>query len=308
MTRAVVLAYHNVGVRCLSVLLAHGVEVPMVLTHVDNPDENIWFDSVAQFAAVNRLPCVTPADPNTPEWIERLRALQPDFIFSFYYRHMLDMQLLATARLGAFNMHGSLLPKYRGRAPVNWAVIHGEKQTGATLHRMVEKPDAGAMLAQQAVPILPDDTAHEVFQKVTVAAELALDGVLPKLIAGTAAETPLDLSQGSYFGGRKPEDGRIDWTQSAQAIHNLIRGVAPPYPGAFTDIHGKTLRIMRSRLERTHTARPGAIALHAEENGIFAACADASVLELLNVEHGGKRIDAHQFSLLFGATRVAITS
>ncbi|HYM36529.1 MAG TPA: hypothetical protein VET48_14110, partial [Steroidobacteraceae bacterium] len=94
MTRAVVFAYHNVGVRCLSVLLAHNVDIALVVTHTDNPNENIWFDSVERLAKVNRLPCATPTDPNAPEWIDRIRTLQPDFIFSFYYRHMLKMELL----------------------------------------------------------------------------------------------------------------------------------------------------------------------------------------------------------------------
>ena len=197
MTRAVVFAYHNVGVRCLSVLLAHGVDVQLVITHTDSPTENIWFASVERLAANNHLPCATPLDPNTPEWIERIRALQPDFIFSFYYRHMLKVEVLNAARVGAYNLHGSLLPKFRGRAPVNWAVIKGERHTGATLHRMVAKPDAGEIVAQQSVPILPDDTAHEVFQKVTVAAEIALDQVLPSLLAGTAMMTPMNLAPGT---------------------------------------------------------------------------------------------------------------
>jgi len=306
MTRAVVFAYHNVGVRCLSVLLAHGVEIPLVITHTDNPNENIWFDSVERLATANRLPCATPDDPNTPEWIDRLRALQPDVIFSFYYRHMLHPELLAVARLGAFNMHGSLLPKYRGRVPINWAVIHGERYTGATLHRMVAKPDAGAVIAQQAVPILPDDTAHDVFQKVTVAAEIALDATLPDLLAGRATETPLNLAHGSYFGGRKPDDGRIDWRESAQSVHNLIRGVAPPYPGAFTDIQGKRLRLLSSRVERGVTARPGPVCIYADGTRILANCADSRVLELTAVEHDGQRLNAHSLHALFGSARIVV--
>jgi len=307
MTRAVVFAYHNVGVRCLSVLLAHGVDIQLVITHTDNPTENIWFDSVERLATINRLPCATPTDPNSPEWIERIRALQPDFIFSFYYRHMLAVELLDAARLGAYNLHGSLLPKYRGRVPVNWAVIKGERYTGATLHRMVAKPDAGEIVAQQSVPILPDDTAHEVFQKVTVAGEIALDQVLPALIAGTAAMTPMDITPGNYFGGRKPEDGRIDWSQSAQAIHNLIRGVAPPYPGAFTEIQGKLLRVLRSRLDRNLKVHNSAISLYVEGTRILVDCADARVLELLEVEYQGRQLDAPALVSLFGANRVALT-
>ena len=192
MTRAVVLAYHNVGVRSLSVLLAHGIEVALVLTHRDNPSENIWFGSVAELAAWHEIPTITPDDPNTPEVMARIAAARPDFIFSFYYRHMLKPELLALASRGAYNLHGSLLPKYRGRVPVNWAVLKGERETGATLHEMVAKPDAGRIVAQERVPILPDDTAQDVFEKVTVAAEIALDGALPGLIAGTAPHLAQD--------------------------------------------------------------------------------------------------------------------
>ena len=145
MTSAIVFAYHNVGVRCLSVLLAHGVKVPLVVTHTDNPNENIWFDSVATLAREHGIPVITPDDPNLPEIIAQIAALQPDFIFSFYYRNMLKAALLNIPKRGALNMHGSLLPKYRGRVPVNWAIIKGETETGSTLHYMTEKPDNGAI-------------------------------------------------------------------------------------------------------------------------------------------------------------------
>src|SRR5262245_35809311 len=230
MPSAIVFAYHNVGVRCLSVLLSHDLDVRMVFTHKDDPRETIWFGSVAQLAHDHHLIVATPDNPNTPDVIARIRAAQPDFLFSFYYRHMLSAEILELPRSGAYNMHGSLLPKYRGRVPVNWAVIRDEKETGATLHTMLVKPDAGAIAAQQAVPILPNDTAYDVFGKVTVAAELALDRVLPSILNGTVRLTEQRLSEGSYFSGRKPEDGRIDWGKSAQEIHNLVRGVAPPYP------------------------------------------------------------------------------
>jgi methionyl-tRNA formyltransferase len=291
----------------LSTVLAHGIDVALTVTHRDNPNENIWFDSVERLATVNRMPCATPDNPNAPEWIERVRALQPDFIFSFYYRHMLDMALLDTARLGAYNMHGSLLPKYRGRVPVNWAIVNGERQTGATLHRMVAKPDAGAMVAQQSVPILPDDTAYDVFQKVSVAAEIALDGVLPKLINGTAIHTQLDLTQGSYFGGRKPEDGRIDWKQSADRIHNLIRAVAPPYPGAFATIEGKHLRFLRSRIEKNLHAQSNPPALRVEGQRFLVDCADGRVLELLSIEYENSPLQPAEFEKVFGSTRVALS-
>lgn len=291
--RAIVFAYHNVGVRCLKVLLAQGIDVALVVTHKDNPDENIWFGSVAATAAEYGIPTITPDDPNSPEILPGLQALRPDFIFSFYYRHMLKPAVLATAGRGAYNMHGSLLPRYRGRVPINWAVLHGETETGASLHEMVEKPDAGRLVAQQAVPILPDDTAGEVFDKVVVAAEMCLAGVLPRLISGTAPHLPMDLKAGSYFGGRKPEDGRIDWSMPAREIHNLVRAVAPPYPGAFCDIPAGHLRVLRTigGGERIDVA-PFEPSLLAVDGKLYARCGDGRCLRVLSAELNGRPLTA----------------
>ena len=282
MASAVVFAYHNVGVRCLSVLLAQGVDVKLVVTHEDNPDETIWFSSVSALAREHGLSCITPADPNAPEIVERVRAAQPDFLFSFYYRNMLKAPLLQVARRGCYNMHGSLLPKYRGRVPINWAIIKGESETGATLHVMNEKPDNGPIVDQTAVPILPDDTAQDVFGKVTVAAEITLHRCLPALMAGAAKLTAQDLSKGAYFGGRKAEDGRIDWKQGARDIHNLVRAVTRPYPGAFCDTAAGRLIIWRTlALERRSTGAP---ALYLENDAICARCGDGGLLKILDAE------------------------
>jgi methionyl-tRNA formyltransferase len=294
--RAVVFGYHNVGVRCLQVLLARGVDVALVVTHEDNPAENIWFGSVKSVALDHGIPTITPSDPASQDVFDAIQAIAPDFIFSFYYRHMLPVALLALAARGAYNMHGSLLPKYRGRVPTNWAVLNGETETGATLHEMAAKPDAGAILAQTPVPILPDDTASQVFDKTTVAAEQTLWRVLPALLAGEAPHLPNDLSRGSYFGGRKPEDGRIDWSQPAQRVYNLVRAVAPPYPGAFTDVAGHRFVVARARL----VPDDGPNALKAEtraaianlpaglcllDNALFGACGDRGVIAIRELLH-----------------------
>jgi len=304
MTRAVVFAYHNVGVRCLAVLLAQRVEVPLVVTQRDDPGENLWFARVADFAAERDLETAFPDDTNATEFAARVERLRPDFIFSFYYRRMLGARLLAAARRGALNMHGSLLPRYRGRAPVNWAVIMGEPETGASLHYMTEKPDAGAVVAQQRVPILPDDTAREVFDKVTVAAEIALERVLPELLAGRAAGVAQNLAAGSYFGARRPEDGRIDWKKGAREIHNLVRGVAPPYPGAFASARGVPLRILRTRLEAAPPAHAGAPALYAEGARCYADCASGGRLRLLEFEIDGRPAGADELKARFGTKPV----
>ena len=278
MTNAVVFAYHDVGVRCLRVLLEGGVEVPLVVTHRDDPAEAHWFESVAALARARGIE--TLEDPAPLEIREKLGAMRPDFIFSFYYRRMLPPEWLVVARRGAFNMHGSLLPKYRGRAPVNWAVLMGEAETGATLHEMVAKPDAGRIVDLEPVAIGEDETALEVFRKVTAAAETVLRRSLPRLVAGDAALKEQDLARGSYFGARRPEDGRIDWSKSAREIHNLVRAVAPPYPGAFAD----ELKIYKTRIEPLMRAPAQALGPYRKDGEWYAACGDGGVLRLLQVE------------------------
>jgi len=306
-TRAVVFAYHDVGCRCLGVLLERKIEVPLVVTHRDDPKETLWFGSVAALSRARGLEVATPDDPNDPEFVARVRGLDPDFLFSFYYRSMLGRPLLAVPRRGAYNMHGSLLPRYRGRAPVNWAVLHGETETGATLHEMVEKPDAGRIVDQEAVAILPDDLAVEVFGKVTGAAERVLARSLPGLLDGSAALRAQDLSRGSYFGGRKPEDGRIDWSRPARRIHDLVRAVAPPYPGAFTEFEGRRLRVLRTRLLPRRDPAGAQAFLQAEGGRCLAACADGGVLELLELELDGEPLSAQEFAHRIGSRRVAMS-
>lgn len=299
MTRAVVFAYHDVGVACLATLLGQGVELPLVVTHVDDPGEARWFASVAEFAAARGIACIAPEDANTPEVLERVRAARPDFLFSFYFRRMLGAPLLAIPARGAYNMHGSLLPRYRGRAPVNWAIIHGERETGATLHRMNEKPDNGAIVAQAAVPIGPDDTAADVMQRVAAAAARVLEGALPGLIDGTAPHLPQDLSQGAYFGGRRPEDGRIDFAWGGARIHDFVRALTRPYPGAFADLAGHRITLWRTRRLATTHAEAGA-SLRADA-ALRLLSADGTMLEISDCECDGRPLTADNFAAVFGS-------
>lgn len=241
--RIVFFGYSEVGYECLSLLLERGDNVVALITHEDSPHEKIWFKTPAQAARERGIPVFTPESVNTPEWRERIAALQPDLVLSVYYRHMIGTKILGLPRLGAWNMHGSLLPKYRGRAPINWAVLHGERRIGMTLHRMVKSADAGAIVDQEGVELGPRDTAEQAFRKVLPCARRVLARQIDALLAGTVKETPQDDAQATYFGGRKPEDGRIDWAQSSAQIFNLIRAVTDPYPGAFTDAGGSRLMV-----------------------------------------------------------------
>jgi len=286
MKRAVVFAYHDVGVRCLQVLLSQGVDIALVVTHEDNPQENIWFASVAGLCRDHGLPCIKPADPNAPEIVDRIRALSPDMLFSFYYRHLLQEQLLSIPRAGSFNMHGSLLPKYRGRVPVNWAIIHGETETGATLHVMNAKPDNGPVVEQFAVPILINDDALDVFRKVTVAAEICLHRALPGLLSGDYPQRPQNLALGAYFGGRKSEDGRIAASLTALQMHNLIRAVSRPYPGAYIDTAAGRLLIWKTRLANARAGdSPGII--RAPDQRFYLTAPAGGCLQLLDFELNG---------------------
>jgi methionyl-tRNA formyltransferase len=255
----VVFGYHEVGFECLDALVSRGSRVLAVFTHRDNPEENIWFRSVAQLASRHGIPVHTPDSVNTPEWITRLREMQPDIIFSFYYRNMICQEILDTARLGAFNLHGSLLPKYRGRVPVNWAVLNGETETGATLHHMVKRADAGDIVDQQAVSIGPRATAQDVFIKVTAAARQVLERSLDAIKQGRAPRRRQDEAQATYYGGRKPENGRIDWRADARQLFNLIRAVTHPYPGAFTDVEDRRFYIWWAEPRPDGTGRPGQV-------------------------------------------------
>jgi methionyl-tRNA formyltransferase len=280
--RAVVFGYGDVGVRCLAVLLDAGVEVPLVVTHRDDPAEARWYASMADFSRSKGLRVFE--DPELAFLERELATLSPDLLFSFYYRKMLPLALLKSARHGAFNMHGSLLPKFRGRAPLNWAIVKGETETGVTLHEMTEKPDAGGIVDQQAVSIGPDETAVEVFAKMTDAAEAVLRRSLKNLLSGKIKLQPNDLSRGSYYGRRTPEDGRIDWSKSAAEIHNLVRAVAPPFPGAFSDFEGGLLKVFRTQIENEKQFPPknlGPFQIGAEW---FAQCGDGKVLRLLEIE------------------------
>jgi methionyl-tRNA formyltransferase len=276
--RIIFMGYHNIGYVCLEELIGLcrelGDEIAAVVTHADNPRENIWFASVAKLAFANHLPVYQPEDPNDPAFVAAMAALQPDLLFSCYYRHMLKQPVLDLPRLGALNLHGSLLPRYRGRVPVNWVLINGETETGVTLHYMVAKADQGDIVAQERVPITSEDTAVTLFARMTAAAGKMFREIYPLLRSGQAPRRPQDHAQASYFGGRGPEDGRIDWRQSATAIYNLIRAVTHPYPGAFTSLQGRKLYIWNGRPLAAPAAAPdapGLIAARLPGEGLVVA-------------------------------------
>ena len=295
MSRIAVFAYSETGHACLQRLFERGSEVVLVATHTDTPGETLWFPSVAELARSRGVEPVFSDDPK--ELLALLTEATPDFLLSIYYRNVLPDELLSVPRLGAYNIHGSLLPKYRGRAPVNWAVANGEVLTGATLHRMISRPDAGAIVDQEPVEIGEDDTARDVQECVTAAAVRVLDRSLGPLEAGTAKARPQDESAATTFGRRRPEDGRIDWAKSAREVHNLVRAVSHPYPGAFTDLFGRKTTIWETRLPglAEHDTYPGEVRYQGGK--LYVACGDDHYVEVLRLQpEGEEETDGARFA------------
>lgn len=281
--KAIVFAYHDIGCVGLKVLQKAGFEIQAVFAHTDDPKENHFFSSVARLGVEMGLSVFAPENVNHSLWIERIEKMQPDVIFSFYYRHMLSQELLALAPKGAFNLHGSLLPKYRGRVPINWAILHGETETGVTLHKMIAKPDAGDIVAQKKISIDATDTALVLHEKIRQAAEQLLADTLPLIKIGDYSATPQDESKATYFGRRSAEDGLIDWSKSATEVNNLVRAVTEPYPGAFTYLAESKMIVWRARvLEKSHDKLPGTII---STEPLQIACGQG-VLEILTGQSG----------------------
>lgn len=273
--KAVVLAYHDIGCVGIRALLAQGFDIQAVFTHRDDPNENTWFESVAELAAANDLPVYAPEDINHPLWVERIREMGADILFSFYYRNMVGKKILAIPPAGCLNLHGSHLPRYRGRCPVNWVLIHGEKETGVTLHYMTPRPDDGDIVGQKQVPIDDNDTALSLHKKLAAAAGDLLDDLLPKIRENRAERIPQEQTSASYFGGRRPADGEIDWGQDAAGVRNLVRAVTRPYPGAFSYLGNRKCLFWQVRPGETPESAPPGTVL--STNPLTIACADGAL-------------------------------
>jgi len=293
--KTVVFAYHNMGIASLDALFNQGFDIVAVFTHEDDPGENCWFGSVKNWAVKKNIAVYTTEEVNSPQWIAKILAINPDIIFSFYYRKMICSEILDLPRIGAFNLHGSLLPSYRGRCPVNWVIINGEAQTGVTLHYMIEKPDAGDIVGQKAVAIEFSDTAKTLYDKLCGAARNLLDEVLPLIKKSEIPRRKQDLKAGSYYGGRRPDDGRIDWKKSADEIYNLIRAVTEPYPGAFAllDNDEKIIIWWAEPVVLEEAVIPGEL-INANKEVLVQTAENA--IKLLDIEVKGKRLRGEQIS------------
>lgn len=297
--KIIVLGYHNIGCRCLEYLIEKKENVVAVFTHRDNLCENLFFDSMAEVARSGDIPCYMPESINGPEWVSLIKKLAPDIIFSFYYRNMISSEILSIPRLGAVNLHGSLLPKYRGRCPVNWALINGEKETGVTLHYMIDKPDAGDIIAQGKIPILFTDTAYSLHKKMEKEAVLVLDKAWQLIKDEENERIPQDLSVGSYYGGRKPDDGKINWKRGNFEIYNLVRAVTHPWPGAFCTFRKQKLIIWECEpVPMKGYCEPGNI-VSFDRKGIIAAAGDGALLLKRCQIKENEELDGYKFATMY---------
>ncbi|WP_042713193.1 bifunctional UDP-4-amino-4-deoxy-L-arabinose formyltransferase/UDP-glucuronic acid oxidase ArnA [Kosakonia cowanii] len=304
--KAVVFAYHDMGCVGVQALLDAGFDIAAIFTHADNAQENAFFGSVARLAAERGIPVYAPDDVNHPLWVDRIAEMKPEVIFSFYYRNLLGEAILNSARIGAFNLHGSLLPAYRGRAPLNWVLVNGETQTGVTLHRMISRADAGAIIAQQAVEIADADDALSLHRKLTESAKHLLEGALPTLKSGTFSETAQDESKASYVGRRTPEDGRLEWEKPAQTLHNLVRAVSDPWPGAFSFVGTHKFIVWKSRVRSdVAPARAGTVISVAP---LIIACGEGALEVMTGQTENGVYMQGAQLAQSLGLVAGALLS
>jgi len=297
--KAVVFAYHNIGRIGLEALRQEKFDIQVIFSHLDDPDENIWFGSVADWAKKNRIPVFFPQNINTPEWIEMIRKISPEVIFSFYYRNILSRDILTIPSAGSFNLHGSLLPAFRGRCPVNWVLVKGEQRTGVTLHHIIEAPDAGDIVGQKEVAIEFEDTAFTLYQKLCVKAKELLEELLPLIQKGIVPRIAQNLKEGSYYGGRRPEDGKIEWNWPIVQIYNLVRAVTDPYPGAFTYLPGgQKLFIWWALPEKGSPSKCPVGTLELEKDNVYVRASDGR-LRLLDIEVEKERMKGQKILEFF---------
>jgi methionyl-tRNA formyltransferase len=274
----------------LSDLIQHKIEVVAVVSKPDRPKGRSGTPlppPVKSLAEKWKIPCLQPEKASTTEVIEQLRAFKADLFVVVAYGEIISSSLLSLPPLGAINVHASLLPKYRGAAPIQQAIIHGEKETGITIIRLVKKMDAGPILKKVSTPIGIEETFGEIEKRLCSLGSTALFEVIQELKRGPISEIAQEESKVTFAPKIELEECQIDWHQPAETLHNLIRGVNP-YPGAwcFVSIHGSTkrLKIWKSFPEKS-SGVPGSIL--DDKEGLLIACGEGS-LRLLEIQLEGK--------------------
>lgn len=231
-----------------------------------------------------------PLKVRTPEFADLIRSFQADVALVIAYGRILPPAILEAPTHGCINLHASLLPKYRGAAPITWAIVRGESETGISVMKMDEGMDTGPVFTTTAIPIGPETTAEELGVELGLLAATLVARDLPRIVRGELTAVPQDSAAMTLAPILDKEHGRIDFTASARAVHDHVRGMTP-WPGAFTTASGKTLKILESRVgpaaDTTITAPPGTV-IHATKQGIDVACG-AGTLRILRAQLEGRK-------------------
>lgn len=282
--RVVFLGSQEIGARCLRVILDAGHDVVGVGTFEPDAHEH-WTDEVARIAAERGLRRIKGRRFRTEEALEELRALRPDILFAIGWRWILPKAVLDIPPKGCLGIHGSLLPRGRGFAPVNWALLWDQPRTGPSLFYFDEGTDTGDLVGQKPFAITDADDADTVRRRLADASVELLSAHLEGLANGTAPRIPQPLEGATYGPRRRPEDGAIDWTAPPRAVFNLVRALTRPYPGAFTFLEGRKVLIWKVRVTETSAPGPGQAA--AGEARLVVGAGDGAV-EILDGELEGE--------------------
>ncbi len=283
----------------IQLLAQPDIEIAAVITQPDRPrgrGRHVSPSPVKEAAVAASIPVHQPEKIGAPEAQDLLQRLAPDCIVIIAYGQIIPARLLSIPKLGWINLHASLLPKYRGAAPINWAIANGETTTGLTTMRIDAGMDTGDMLLQQEIGITPEETAPELAQSMAEAGAPLMAETLRGIVSGTLAPRPQKHDEATYAPLLKKQDGRIDWNRPAQEIYNRMRGFAP-WPGAYTSFRGQTCRVWAEPFSLPTLTGNAPGTLLREDEEIFIACGHATLLRLLSVKvEGRKQISAVEFA------------
>ncbi|OPX42346.1 methionyl-tRNA formyltransferase [Ruminiclostridium hungatei] len=290
--RIVFMGTPDFAVPSLEMLVKDGYEVVAAVTQPDKPKgrgNKLAAPPVKEFALKNGIQVLQPEKIKTPEFIAQIRELQPDLLITAAYGKILSKELLEVPAQGCINVHGSLLPAYRGAAPINWAVINGENKTGITTMFTDVGLDTGDMLLKKELAIGQNMTAGELHDKMAVLGAEVLSDTLLELKKGTLQRIPQDDSVSTYAPMMNKELGLIDWNKKAGEIHNLVRGT-DPWPGAYTFLDGNRMRVWKTSLikESADSSKENGRILKVDDEGILVKCPDENLL-LLEVQFDSSR-------------------
>lgn len=284
------------AVASLRALYEAGHEIAGVFTQPDKPKNRgmkLQFSPVKEYALSKGLPVFQPARMRGEEPLALLRSLAPELTVVAAYGQLLPEDILSVPRLGSINVHASLLPKYRGAAPINWAILNGETETGVTIMHMAKKLDAGDMIAARATAIDPAEDAQALYARLAELGAALLCETIPGLADGSAPRTVQDDAFSTYAPMLSRELSPVDWTRGAQEIINQIRGLQP-WPCATAELDGRTVKLYRAEREGATDAAPGTWI--ARKRGISAACGDGNAILLTELQpDGGKRMAASAY-------------